>query len=147
GHGHHDLEGRLADLGVRVHGDAAAVVADGDAAVHVDLHLDQLAVAGEGLIDAVVDQLVDEVVQPADARVADVHARAVADVLRVLVNIDVLGIVTPVRLGDVGGDVGDGGTFFAHGVLGNRLSGAGGLGGGGPGVIAPAPRSGSAGRS
>src|SRR5206468_3916104 len=38
--GHDDFQGRPAGLGVDVHGDAAAVVRDADAAVHVDLDLD-----------------------------------------------------------------------------------------------------------
>ena len=67
-----------------VDGDAAAVVGDADAAVDVDRDVDVLAVAGQGLIDAVVDQLVDEVVQPLGAGVADVHAGRLADVGRSL---------------------------------------------------------------
>ena len=78
-HRHHDLDGRLA-LG-RVHRDrdAAAVVGDRDRVVTVDHDLDVVAVAGERLVDRVVDDLVDQVVQPTHAHVADVHGRPLAD--------------------------------------------------------------------
>src|SRR5204863_5017627 len=93
GHGHDDFERTDAGLGVQADGDAAAVVADADTAVHVDLDVYALAVAGQGLVHAVVDQLVDEVVQSLDAGVADVHAGAVADVLGVAEDVHVLRFV------------------------------------------------------
>ena len=51
------------------------------------------AVAGQRLVDRVVDDLVDEVVQPADAGRADVHAGPLADRLEALEDGDVLGVV------------------------------------------------------
>src|SRR5699024_9620002 len=63
--GEDDLDGRLA-LGLDdVHGDAAAVVDDAHAAVGQDRHVDGGRVAGQCLVDGVVDDLVDEVVQAA----------------------------------------------------------------------------------
>ena len=50
-------------------------------------------VAGHGLVDRVVDHFVDQVVQPADGRVGDVHAGPFADVLQVA---EVLELVGPV---------------------------------------------------
>jgi hypothetical protein len=50
---------------VHVHGDATPVVHDRDGVVEVDRDLDVAAEAGLGLVDRVVDDLVDEVVQPA----------------------------------------------------------------------------------
>ena len=90
--GQDDLDGRLAAL-VHVDRDAAAVVDDRDAVVLVDRHVDVVAVAGERLIDGVVDDLVDEMVQTALARAADVHARAHADGLEPLEDLDLLGAV------------------------------------------------------
>ena len=59
--------------------DAAAVVGDGDRAVGVERHRDRVAIAGERLVDGVVDDLVDHVVQArAVIGVADIHARALA---------------------------------------------------------------------
>ncbi len=60
-------------LGVDVHRDAPAVVGDRDRAVGVDRHVDVPAVAGHRLVDRVVHDLVDQVMQPARRRVADVH--------------------------------------------------------------------------
>ena len=61
-----------------VNGDATAVVLDGDAAVLVDGHLDVCAVAGHGLVDAVVHRLVHQVVQALLADVANIHGGALA---------------------------------------------------------------------
>src|SRR5262245_23219588 len=62
-----------------------------------DDHL--LCVAGNRLIDGVVDHLVDEVVQAPWAGRADVHARALANGLEPLEHGDVLGAVAPAPLG------------------------------------------------
>jgi hypothetical protein len=76
-----DLPRRLEELGVvlHVHGDAAAVVQHGDRVVLVDDDVHVLGVAGQHFVDGVVHGLVDEVVQSAGARVADVHGGPVAD--------------------------------------------------------------------
>ena len=76
--GEHELDG--ADLldRVDVGGDAAAVVLDPHAAVGEEGDVDGVGVAGERLVHRVVDDLVDEVVQTARARRADVHAGALA---------------------------------------------------------------------
>jgi len=62
------------ELRMRLHGYAAAVVLYHHAAVFTDSHLDAGAEARECLVDAVVDDLVDEVVKPARSRAPDVHA-------------------------------------------------------------------------
>jgi hypothetical protein len=59
----------------------------------VDGHRDLGAVARQRLVDGVVDDLVDEVVQPAHAGGADVHAGPLADGLQPLQDGDVLGVV------------------------------------------------------
>ncbi len=81
--GQHHFQRRALGGRVLLDGDAPAVVLDADAAVLVDLDLDVAAVARQRLIDAVVNQLVDEVMQPARADVADVHAGPAADVVGV----------------------------------------------------------------
>ena len=81
-----------ADLPVRrvlVDRDAAAVVADGDAAVLADVDPDAVAVAGHRLVDAVVDDLEDEVVEAALVRAADVHTGAAPDRLQALEDLDI----------------------------------------------------------
>ena len=81
-HGEDDLDGR-ALLG-RVHVDrhAAAVVDDPHAAVGEQHDLDAVGVAGQRLVDGVVDDLPDQVVQAALGGRADVHAGPLADRLR-----------------------------------------------------------------
>ncbi len=57
----------------------------------MERHLDPVVASGEGLVDAVVDHLVDEMVEPAGARRADVHARPQPDRLEAFEHRDVLG--------------------------------------------------------
>ena len=85
---HDDLERGDLLHGVLAHGDAAAVVHDGNGVVRVDGHGDLGAEPGECLVDGVVNDLVDEVVQAARARRADVHARALAHRLEALEDLD-----------------------------------------------------------
>src|SRR5207247_10457716 len=90
-HRQHDLGRRLAALLVGVDRNAATVVSDGAGAVGVQDDLDVVAIAGQRLVDGVVDRLVHEVVQAVGARVADVHRRALADGLEPLEDLDVAG--------------------------------------------------------
>ena len=84
-HGQHDLRRRLLVFGVHGHGDAAAVVDDGDGIVGVDDDVDLGAeTAGQRLVDRVVDHLVDQMMQTPRAGGADVHARPFADRLKAL---------------------------------------------------------------
>ena len=62
-----------------VDGDARAPVLDRDRVVRMERDLDPVVAALEGLVDRVVDDLVDEVVEAAEARRADVHARPEPD--------------------------------------------------------------------
>ena len=100
--GEDDLERGPALLLHHRDGDAAAVVDDRDRVVGVDRDVDAAAVAGQRLVDGVVDDLVDEVVQAADARRADVHAGALADRLETLEDGDVLGVVAALLRSVVG---------------------------------------------
>ena len=83
-------------LGMLVDRNAAAVVDDGDRFVGVDRDLDVVAVAGERLVDGVVDDLVDEVMEAARARRADVHARALAHRIEAAEDRDLTGRVVAV---------------------------------------------------
>ncbi|GAA3215789.1 hypothetical protein GCM10020256_17590 [Streptomyces thermocoprophilus] len=76
--GHDDLDAGQAGLGLDVDRDAPAVVPDLDGAVVVEDDLDVVAVAAEGLVDGVVDDLPEAVRQAAAVGRADVHARALA---------------------------------------------------------------------
>ena len=95
-HGEHDLGRALALVRagrVRVDGDAAAVVVDAAAAVGEQRDVDARAEAGHRLVDGVVDDLPDEVVEAGQTGGADVHARALADRVEALEDLDVLGAV------------------------------------------------------
>ncbi len=87
---HHDVDGRHTG-GVHRDRDAAAVVADLDATVLEESHLDSGGVSGHRLVDRVVDDLPHEVVQTALAGGADIHARTFADGLQPLENGDAIG--------------------------------------------------------
>ncbi len=75
-------------------GDAAAVVGHGDRAVGMDGDDYVIGLAGQRLVDGVVDDLIDEVVKAPDAGRADVHAGALADCLEALEDGDVRGVVS-----------------------------------------------------
>ena len=87
----HDRQGGHALVGHLVDGDPRAVVDHRHRAVRMDGQLDRVGAPGEGLVDSVVDHLEDELVEPTDARRADVHARPQPDWLEALENGDVLG--------------------------------------------------------
>lgn len=89
----HDLEGRLPFGGNDAHGDAAAVVHDAHAAVGEDRDVDRVRVAGQRLVDGVVDDLVHEVVQSALAGRADVHTGSLANRVQTLEDGDGAGVV------------------------------------------------------
>ena len=87
--GHDDLGGGDALALVDVGRDAAAVVEDRHRAVGIQRHLDARRVAGEHLVDGVVDDLVDHVVEAgAVVGVADIHARPLAHGVEALQDLD-----------------------------------------------------------
>jgi hypothetical protein len=82
--GHDHLERRPVLDRVLVDRDAAAVVDHPDPAVGGQGDVDPGAVAGQGLVDGVVDDLVDEVVQAPRPGRPDVHPGSLADGLQAL---------------------------------------------------------------
>ena len=86
--GHDHLNGGDLLLGVDVHGDAAPVVADRDAVVHVEHDFDARAVARHRFVDGVVHHFVHEVMQTTVIRAADVHGRAFPHGLETFKNSD-----------------------------------------------------------
>ena len=74
------LQRRLAgELGMRIDGDAAAVVAHHDRLVGAQLDLDAAGMARHRLVHGVVEDLGHEVMQRAFVGAADIHAGALAD--------------------------------------------------------------------
>ena len=96
--GEHHLQGGPAGLGLDVHGDAPAVVGDGDGVPRVDGHGDVGAVARQGLVDGVVHDLIHQVVQARLAGGADVHAGALAHRLQPLQHLDLRAAVFMLHL-------------------------------------------------
>ncbi len=90
-----DLHGRapVLRLGDGRHGDPAAVVDDPDPPALQEGDLDLRAVAGEGLVDGVVDDLIDQVMEAPAPGGPDVHPRALANRLQALEDGDVRGRV------------------------------------------------------
>ncbi len=86
--GHHHFDGRDAVLFLYVDGDAAAVVADGDRAVVVNRHADGVTVPRQRLVDGVVDDLVDEMVEPPRVGRANIHRGPFPDGLEPLEGLD-----------------------------------------------------------
>src|SRR5438132_13652036 len=62
----------------------------------MDRHVDPRAKAREGLVDRVVDDLVDEMVQPAARHRPDVHRRPAPHRLQTLQDLDGIGLVVAV---------------------------------------------------
>ena len=75
-------------------GNAAPVVHDRDAAVDVDRDLDRFTEPGHVLVDTVVDDFIDEMVQPVDTGAADVHRRSLPDGVESFENFDLIRAVT-----------------------------------------------------
>ena len=90
----HDLgRGLVGVLGVEVDRDAATVVLDAAGAVGAQRYRDVRAVAGHGLVDRVVDDLVDEVMEARGTGRADVHTGALTNRLEAPEHRDVFGVV------------------------------------------------------
>ncbi len=92
-HCQHHFECAFVFFLMHVDGDASAVVDHGYGVVFVYGYLDMGAETGQGLVDGVVDNFVNQVVQSFDADVADIHGRAFAHGFQTLQHLDVAGAV------------------------------------------------------
>src|SRR6185369_7107964 len=115
--GEDDLQGRLPVPRVDVDRDAAAVVGHGDRLpVLVEGDLDPVGVGVDDLVDAVVDDLPEQMVVAGDVGPADVHRRPLADRLQALEDLDVAGAVAPAAsCGLLRGGHGQRSSFFSSG--------------------------------
>jgi hypothetical protein len=97
----HDYFGGWALLRwVLVDRNATAIVQDRDGVVEVNGDVDGIAMASEGFVDRVVNDLENEVVQTRPVvGVTDVHARPLPDRLQALENFDSIGGVVLIRGG------------------------------------------------
>ena len=76
---------------MRVDGNAAAVVENGEAAVFEKLNLDAARMSGDRFVHGVVEDFSEEMVQRLLVRAADIHAGAFADRFEPLKDLDILG--------------------------------------------------------
>src|SRR5512146_1280037 len=88
---HDDLKrGFAGGLGVWLDRDAATVIFDRERAIRADCDQDAVADASHRLVDAVVDHLGHQMMQPADVGAADIHAGALPHRLETFQNLDIL---------------------------------------------------------
>ena len=77
--GQHQFHRRHLPFRMHVHRDAAAIVTDGNRTVHVDSDFDLAAIAGQVLVNGIVQHLENAVVETALVRVADIHSGPFSD--------------------------------------------------------------------
>ena len=87
--GEDGFDARKPAFGDDVHWNAAAIVGDGDGVAFVDGHLNVVAIAGQSLVDRVIDDFPNKVVEPRRGGGGDVHARAFADGFQAFEDLDV----------------------------------------------------------
>ena len=92
-HRHDDLGGRPLLFFVIPHRNATAVIDYGDGVVHVNGHLNLRAEPSQRLVHRVIHHLIDQMVQAALARRADIHGRALPHRLEVFQHLDAVGVV------------------------------------------------------
>ena len=92
-HGEDHLEGGAALLGLDPGGDTATVVLHRDRTVGVQSDQDAVRLAGQRLVDRVVDDLPNEVMEAAVVGRPDEHTGAAADRLQALQDLDLVGVV------------------------------------------------------
>ena len=79
---------------VNVGGNAAAIVAHGAGAVGIERHVDAVGMAGQRLVDGIVDDFIDHVMQArAVIGVADIHAGPLAHGIEALQHLDAVGAI------------------------------------------------------
>ncbi len=89
-----DFRRRFLLCGMHARGDAATVVDDRHAAVDMNRDFDGVAEPGHVFVHAVVDDFIDEVMQPVDSGAADVHRRPLPHGVEAFENFDLIRAVT-----------------------------------------------------
>ncbi len=87
---HHDFGRRDLLCGMHFRGNPAAVVNNRDRSVHVDGEGDLVAIPRHGFIDAVVNNLVNQVMKPAMSGGPDIHRGSFAHTLESFENPNLL---------------------------------------------------------
>ena len=86
--GENNFQSTLAGLLLNVYGDAAAVIGDGDDIPLLNANLNVVTEPGQGLIDGVIHNFINQVVQTRGGGGADIHTRPLAHRLQTLQNLD-----------------------------------------------------------
>ena len=73
--------------------DTAAIIGDGDRVVVINDNGNIAAIAGQGLIDGIIDDFVDQMMQPLFARGANVHTRPALDRFQTFQSLKLVGAV------------------------------------------------------
>ena len=100
-HGKDHLQRGTARLLLDIHGNAAAVIGNGDGVAGVDGHGDVGTVAGQRLVNGVVHDLIHQMVQAAGAGGADIHTGPLAHGLQTLQNLNFRGVVFRFHMGNI----------------------------------------------
>ncbi len=80
----HDLQRRLARLLLNVHGNTTAIVRDLDHIALFDDHLNGVTIAGQCLVDGIVNNFIHQMMQTGCGCRSDIHTRAHTDGLQTL---------------------------------------------------------------
>ena len=92
--GHDDLRRRDTLLAMNIRRNPAPVVGDGDRTVGIERHRDARRVAGQRLVDGVIDDFIDHVMEAgAIVGIADIHAWALAHGIEAAQHLDRIGAV------------------------------------------------------
>ena len=108
-HGHDHFKRRATFLLVHIHRNPPAVVLYRDAVTGQDAHFNSAAMTCKCLIYGVVNHLINQVVKTFNANVADIHGRSFPDGLESFQNLNIIGGIILLRLGNNG--------LFAHKLL------------------------------
>lgn len=87
--GHNNFNGRFADL-MHFNRNPAPIIDNGDAVIFSDFNKDMVTVTGQGLIDRVIDDFINQMMEPTGTDTADIHAWPFANGFEALQDLDLL---------------------------------------------------------
>ena len=87
---HDDFDSRNIFLFVNSDRNASAIIFNADAVIQVNDYLDIIAISGHGFIDAVIYNLVDQMMKPFNIHVPDIHGRSFANSLQTFQYFDII---------------------------------------------------------
>ena len=88
-----NLQSRFAGLGLDVNGDTAAVIGDGDGIAFIDDDVDLGAVSGQGFVDGVIHDLIDQMMQTGGRCGTDIHTGTLPNGLETFQHLNLAGVI------------------------------------------------------